>query len=68
MIKPCGGCLLTFGISVTDSFSINPATQFRWQLRDDSGIVVNEGIVFGNQFVGGNWLLPTNSCRRSTAH
>lgn len=58
IIKPCGGCIVAFGISVTDSFSINPATQFRWRLRDDNGIDVYEGIATGNQFVGGNWLLP----------
>jgi hypothetical protein len=58
ILKPCGGCILTFAINVTDSVSIHPDAQFRYRLRDDSGNVVYEGFASGQEFVGGSWLLP----------
>jgi hypothetical protein len=58
IVKPCGGCLLSFRIFVTDYFNIDPATQFRWRLQDDNGVFVYEGIARGNEFFGPNWQLP----------
>lgn len=58
ILKPCGGCFVQLSLSVNNMASVHPATEFQWQVVNDAGNMISQGVARGVDFQGPGWVLP----------